>query len=282
MKKNITLNKNKILRRIKDNKKYTRRRKFYMRRGGNDDIDIRQPAEEYIPAQEIGSPARDVSNVPDIDEPLETSLPVLPTLDVEEQEDGMPQPLPLEEQEAMLQLPPLEEQEDITQSPPLEEQEDITQSPPTDNNPSLNKKFVLVRISLPDGNIMDLQGNTSTTIENTVQELKNEGRSTSSSEQNTRELSLRLNDLEKMIDGLNNKLDTLIKNTNEPATLPEPTQPEDIMTKTPETTDYDFLAFPPISTPPQTSQEDELPPVSSEEQPDLVTDDLTAFGEVDD
>ena len=275
MKKNITLNKNKILRRIKDNKKkYTRRQKFYMRRGGNDDIDIRQPTEEY-------TPVRDVSNVPDIDEPLETSLPVLPTLDVEEQEAAMPQPPPVEEQEDITQSPLLEE-EDMTQSPPLEEQEDITQSPPTDNNPPLNKKFVLVRISLPDGNIMDLQGNTSTTIENTVQELKNEGQSSTRVEQNTRELSLRLNDLEKMIDGLSNKLDTLIKKTNEPTTFPEPTLPEDIMTKTPETTDYDFLAFPPISTSPQTSQEDETPPASSEEQPDLATDDLTAFGEVDD
>lgn len=289
MKKNITLNKNKIMRRIKHNKKNTRRRKFYMKKGGNDDEDI--------PMQDIVSPTSDITSFTDIEEPLETSFPSLPP-PVDEPAVITP-PVDKPDDITVLPPPPVDEQDDIT-PPPLDDPLDIASpsQPVNENNdaddentttstlndtPALtNKKFVLVRISLPDGNIMDLQGDTSTTMEETIQELKNEGHSTSTSEKNTHALSLRLNDLEKMIEGLNIKLDTLIKKTTEDTVVPDPTTTDDIITKQPETTDLDFLAFPPITTETPTSQVEEPLPVPVDNQPEPITDDFTAFTDVDD
>lgn len=338
--RNITLNKNRIRRRLKDRKtKNTRRKKLYVRRGG-DETAGQTP--ETIPMQPIeqtesaflGRPedVRTEATFPEpylmpTEEPVgaeqETSFPFTPetatspvlpeeppvveTALPEQEQPSLPvletAPLdPLEEQtvpEAVPETKPVSESEfDISQLPPppmldddaneepvvektaqtaTEEEETSTkeepekkseQETPPIQSPRKDKKFVLVRVSIPDGNTVDVQGENETTLEDTVRELKSDSSKTDTSSDNVEELKTRVNELEKIIKELNAKLNALEKRSE------TSTQPSSVSSSNEEP----FLPPPPIIEP--SDDADVGPPVSSEtEQPE---DDLTAFSELDD
>lgn len=84
-----------------------------------------------------------------------------------------------------------------------------------------NKKFVNVRVSLPSGNVMDIQGDPSSNIEETVSQLKQNSKTVSKTDKNNNFVISKeeMEKLETMINNMNIKLDSLINYQKTSATV---------------------------------------------------------------
>lgn len=335
IKRNITLNKKRILRRIKDRKsKNTRRKKLHIRSGGDTSALSKQSLND-IPMQNINSTDNVFLGKPDdvrtesvIPEPApvpqeqpfeseqETSFPLTTDADsipetgttppatisnleqppaedisrLDEQPvisaEPAPAPLdPIEEQTlpetVTMPTTDIEPDFDVSNIPPptmmiddvnepstetdtTSAQDDKSEEPTTIQQQPKDKKFVLVRVSIPDGNTMDIQGNNETTLEETVRQLKVDTSKTDINDNSQiGELKARIDGLEKLITDLNNKFGALVKQ-GEPLTPPT-----------------DTLNIEDIPPPKLEQLNSNISPTQlDKEQPD--EDDLTAFSELDD
>lgn len=84
-----------------------------------------------------------------------------------------------------------------------------------------NRKFVNVRVSLPSGNVMDIQGDPSSNIEETVSQLKQDSKTVSKTDENNNFVISKeeMEKLETMINNMNTKLDSLINYQKTSATV---------------------------------------------------------------